>query len=183
MKGQTKEDLPYSTKDIQEIKDRLNRITTSAHLAGRQLTIQIKEAKKNIAAQVVEPLLQRFRHDFDKYIKDWIDEFTDDILNHIDDLLSEDPETQSKLPSLIEERYSVNLLINNKGLNHPEVILEPSPTYENLFGSIKYRTMGSGGMETNFTMIRPGALHRANGGILNSKSRSLWLKLQKFGTF
>ncbi|MBM3632419.1 MAG: hypothetical protein FJX03_01755 [Alphaproteobacteria bacterium] len=171
--GATKEDLPYSTKDIQEIKDRLNRITTSAHLAGRQLTIQIKEAKKNIAAQVVEPLLQRFRHDFDKYIKDWIDEFTDDILNHIDDLLSEDPETQSKLPSLIEERYSVNLLINNKGLNHPEVILEPSPTYENLFGSIKYRTMGSGGMETNFTMIRPGALHRANGGILILRAEAL----------
>jgi len=168
-----KEDLPYVPKDIQEIKDRLNRITTSAHLAGRQLTVQIKEAKKNIASQVIEPLLQRFRQDYDKYIKDWIDEFAEDILEHVEDLLTEDPETQSKLSTSIEERYSVNLLINNKGINYPEVVLEPSPTYENLFGSIKYRTMVGGGMETNFTMIRAGALHRANGGILILRAEAL----------
>lgn len=164
---------PYIPKDIQEIKDRLNRITTSAHLAGRQLTVQIHETKKNIAAQVIEPLFHKFRQDYDKYIKDWIDEFVEDVLDHVDDLLAEDPETQTKLPAFIEERYSVNLLINNKGLNYPEVILEPTPTYENLFGSIKYRNMSGGGLETNFTMIRPGALHRANGGILILRAEAL----------
>jgi len=174
---QLAEDKPptslYSTKDIQEIKDRLNRITTSAHLAGRHLTIQIKEAKKSMATQVIEPLFQRFREDYDKYIGDWIHELTEDVLDHIDDFLSEDPETSSKLPLLIEERYAVNVLINNKGFNFPEVVLEPTPTYENLFGSIKYRTMVGGGMETNFTMIRPGALHRANGGILVLRAEAL----------
>jgi predicted ATP-dependent protease len=163
----------YSTKDIQEIKNRLNRITTSAHLASRQLTVQINEAKKNITTQVTEPLFHRFRQDYDKYIKDWIDELMEDVLNHIDDFLTDDPETQSRLPSFLEERYSVNLLINNKGMNYPEVVLEPSPTYENLFGSIKYRTTPGGGMETNFTMIRPGALHRANGGILVLRAEAL----------
>jgi predicted ATP-dependent protease len=163
----------YLTKDVQEIKDRLNRITSSAHLAGRQLNVQIQEAKKTIASQVIEPLLHHFRHDFDKYIKDWIDELLQDILEHVDDILMEDLETQSKLPMYIEERYSINLLINNKGLNFPEVVLEPSPTYENLFGSIKYRTMAGGGIETNFTMIRPGALHRANGGILVLRAEAL----------
>jgi len=157
---------PYSTKDVQEIKDRLNRITTSAHLAGRHLTVQIKEAKKSIAVQVIEPLIQRLREDYDKYIGDWIHELTEDVLDHVDDFLSEDPETATKLPLSVEERYAVNLLINNKGFSFPEVVLEPSPTHENLFGSIKYRAMAGGGMETNFTMIRPGALHRANGGIL-----------------
>jgi predicted ATP-dependent protease len=170
---ESKKNQPYDPKDIQEIKDRLNRITTSAHLAGRQLSIQIRDAKKTIAAQVIEPLFKRFRQDYDKYIKDWIDEFIEDILEHIDDLLTEDPETQSKLPASLEERYSVNLLINNKGINHPEVVLEPSPTYENLFGSIKYRTLSGGGIETNFTMIHPGALHRANGGILVLRAEAL----------
>lgn len=154
----------HLSKDIQDIKDQLTRITTSAHLAGRQLSVQIKEAKKNITTQVVAPLFQRFRQDYDKYMKDWIDELIDDVLDHVDDFLSEDPETQSKLPRYIEERYGVNLLINNKSSDHPEVILEPLPTYENLFGSIKYRPMPGGGVETDFTMIRPGALHRANGG-------------------
>lgn len=165
--------LPYVPKDIQEIKDRLNRITTSAHLASRQLTLQVNEARKNIASQVIEPLLQRFRQDYDKYINDWIDELTEDILTHIDDFLNEDPDTHSRLPVYIEERYSVNLLVNNKGLDFPEVVLEAVPTYENLFGSIKYRAMAGGGMETNYTMIRPGALHRANDGILVLRAEAL----------
>lgn len=164
---------PYLPKDIQEIKDRLNRITTSAHLASRQLAMQINDAKKNIAAQVIDPLLHQFRQDYDKYIKDWIDDLTEDILGHVDDFLNEDPTTQTKLPSPVEERYSVNLLVNNKGLDYPQVILEPTPTYENLFGSIKYRAIVGGGMETNFTMIRPGALHRANDGILVLRAEAL----------
>ncbi|MDF3033506.1 MAG: ATP-dependent protease [Alphaproteobacteria bacterium] len=164
---------PYVPKDVQEIKDRLNRITTSAHLASRQLTLQVHEAKKNIAAQAIDPLFHKFRQDYDPYIKDWIDEMVEDVLTHVDDFLNEDPETQTKLPSVIEERYSVNLLINNKGMDYPEVVLEPSPTYENLFGSIKYRALAGGGLETNFTMIRPGALHRANGGILVLRAEAL----------
>jgi len=163
----------YISKDVQEIKERLNRITTSAHLAGRQLNIQIREAKKNIATQVLEPLFSHFREEYDTYIKDWIDELIKDVLNHVDDFLAEDPDTTSKLPSFLEERYGVNLLINNKGLDFPEVVLEPTPTYENLFGSIKYRAMPGGGIETNFTMIRPGALHRANSGILVLRAEAL----------
>jgi len=163
----------FSPKDIQDIKERLNQITTSAHLAGRQLNIEIKEARKTIAIQNLEPLFLRFRRDYDKYMKDWIDEFIEDILNHVDDILTEDPETPSKLPHSIEERYSVNLFIDNKNSDHPEVVLEPTPTHENLFGSIKYRTTPGGGLETNFTMIRPGSLHRANGGILVLRAESI----------
>ncbi|MGV8949041.1 MAG: AAA family ATPase [Candidatus Paracaedibacter sp.] len=163
----------YSTKDVQEVKDRLNRITTSAHLASRHLTVQIKEAKKSIATQVIEPLFRKLREDYDKYIGDWIHELTEDVLDHVDDFLSEDPETPTKLPLSTEERYAVNLLINNKGLCFPEIVLESTPTYENLFGSIKYRAMAGGGIETNFTMIRPGALHRANGGILVLRAEAL----------
>jgi predicted ATP-dependent protease len=163
----------YSTKDVQEVKDRLNRITTSAHLASRHLTVQIKEAKKSIATQVIEPLFRKLREDYDKYIGDWIHELTEDVLDHVDDFLSEDPETPTKLPLSTEERYAVNLLINNKGLSFPEIVLESTPTYENLFGSIKYRAMAGGGIETNFTMIRPGALHRANGGILVLRAEAL----------
>lgn len=166
-------DRSFSSKDIQEIKERLNQITTSAHLAGRQLNVEIKDARKTIAAQILEPLFLRFRQDYDKYMKDWIDEFIEDVLNHVDDMLTEDPDTKSKLSQRIEERYSVNLFIDSKNSDHPEVILEPTPTHENLFGSIKYRTMPGGGLETNFTMIRPGALHRANGGILVLRAESI----------
>ena len=91
----------------------------------------------------------------------------------MDDILTEDPETVSKLSRSIQDRYSVNVLIDSKNSDHPEVVLEPTPSYENLFGSIKYRTLPGGGFETDFTMIRPGALHRANGGILVLRAESV----------
>jgi len=64
-----------------------------------------------------------------------------------------------------ESRYAVNLLVDNKNAEYAPVIVEPNPTYQNLFGRIEYRqSMRS--METDFTLIQPGSLHRANGGVL-----------------
>ena len=62
-------------------------------------------------------------------------------------------------------RYAANLLVDQSERNMQGVILKPNPTYQNLFGYIEYR-FAEGGVETDVSMIRPGALHRANGGIL-----------------
>ncbi|MCM8815876.1 MAG: AAA family ATPase, partial [Candidatus Omnitrophica bacterium] len=62
-------------------------------------------------------------------------------------------------------KYQVNVLIDNSKLNGAPVIKETQPTCYNLTGRIEYRpTLGA--MFTDFTMIKPGALHRANGGFL-----------------
>jgi predicted ATP-dependent protease len=72
----------------------------------------------------------------------------------------------------LEERYAVNLLVDHGGDERPSVVLEPNPTYENLFGRIEYRQI-SGVLQTDYTLIRPGALHRANGGILLLRAEAL----------
>ncbi len=71
-----------------------------------------------------------------------------------------------------ERRYAVNLLVDHDGEMSPKVVIEPSPTYRNLFGSIEYMR-SAGGLTTDFTMIRAGALHRANGGILVLRAEAL----------
>lgn len=62
-------------------------------------------------------------------------------------------------------RYAVNLFVDNQGTERAPVVVEANPTYENLFGRIEYR-QSQRGMETDFTLIRSGALHKANGGVL-----------------
>ena len=53
------------------------------------------------------------------------------------------------------------------------MICAHNPTYENLFGFIEYRQLPGGGLDTDVTLIRPGALHRANGGVLILRAEAL----------
>ncbi len=77
----------------------------------------------------------------------------------ISDDMQRPPEMEPKI------RYAVNLLVDNQGEEHAPIVVEANPTYERLFGRIEYR-QSSKGMETDFTLVRAGAFHRANGGIL-----------------
>lgn len=64
------------------------------------------------------------------------------------------------------QRYTVNVMVSNDpAATGAPVIAEDLPTLENLIGRVEYAAQ-MGALVTNFTMIRPGALHRANGGFL-----------------
>ncbi|MDD4170330.1 MAG: Lon protease family protein, partial [Desulfotomaculaceae bacterium] len=65
----------------------------------------------------------------------------------------------------IFNRYRVNLFVSNKQNGGAPVVLEPSTNYYNLFGKIEYRSQVFS-VSTNFTMVKAGAIHRANGGYL-----------------
>lgn len=69
-------------------------------------------------------------------------------------------------------RYAVNLLVNNAELRGAPVITENQPSYHNLLGRVEHEVV-MGGSQTDFTMIRPGALHRANGGYLIVPARDV----------
>ena len=62
-------------------------------------------------------------------------------------------------------RYEVNVLVGRDDTKGAPVVIETNPTYYNLFGRIEYRaTLGA--VTTDHRYIRPGAIHRANGGYL-----------------
>ena len=69
-------------------------------------------------------------------------------------------------------RYRVNDLVDNSLCNGAPVEIEDNPTYYNLFGRIDYRSR-MGALTTDHTMIKAGALHRANGGYLVLQAKDL----------
>jgi len=69
-------------------------------------------------------------------------------------------------------RYKVNLFVNNEKCSGAPVVIESNPYYYNLFGKIEYKTQMMS-MSTDFTMIKSGAIHRANGGYLILQARDL----------
>lgn len=173
------EDKTFTSQDIQEIREGIGEVTSAAHLSNRELGKKIKNIKRAEAEKVMDKLIKPLVDGFSAYVGEWIDELQSDILEHIDDFLEEDA-SDADIPMEAGGRYAVNLLVDNRGAKNPSVVIDPSPTYESLFGSIKYRAEPTG-YTTDFTMIRAGNLHRANGGILVLRADALANNIELWG--
>jgi lon-related putative ATP-dependent protease len=102
----------------------------------------------------------------------YLDKVQADIVAHADDFRAdkegERPSVMGvtlPLPSPSFARYEVNVLVDRSGTQGAPVIVESNPTYHNLIGRIEHHAF-MGAVATDFTMIKSGALHRANGGFL-----------------
>lgn len=71
-----------------------------------------------------------------------------------------------------QRRYQVNVLVDNSGKDEAPVVVESHPSYTNLIGRIEHEVV-FGAAKTDFTMIQPGAIHKANGGYLVIPARDL----------
>ena len=105
-------------------------------------------------------------------ILSFLKDIQDDILNNVD-MFSGKAEQQSPpgapQPSWMKDlpfrRYEVNVLVDNSDLKGAPVIFDENPTYVNLFGRIEKEAQ-FGTLSTDFTLIKSGSLHKANGGYL-----------------
>jgi len=68
--------------------------------------------------------------------------------------------------------YRVNVIVDNTGASGAPLVFEDNPTYQNLVGRVEY-VSEMGNLLTDFTLIKAGALHRANGGYLVLDARKL----------
>ena len=108
----------------------------------------------------------------------YLEEVQEDILKNLEDFKPQP--TQPQIPGLkiprqepSFERYEVNLLVDNKETEGAPIVFESNPTYNNLFGRIEHVMQYGGVAVTDFTMIKSGALHRANGGYLVIDAREV----------
>jgi len=114
---------------------------------------------------------------FQKVLR-YLESVQEDLLLNLEDFKPQAPPPQIpglKLPKQEPtfERYEVNVLVENSPDNGAPVIFESNPTYNNLFGRIENIMQMGGVATTNFTLIKPGALHRANGGYLIVDAREV----------
>lgn len=108
-------------------------------------------------------------------VQSWLSALQADVVAHHRELRQlEEPAASANAQPVadLSHRYTVNVLVDQTGESSAPVIVEANPTYFNLFGRIEYKSV-PGGMVADFTMIKPGALHRANGGYLILQARDL----------
>lgn len=153
------------SKQLHELNRRA--ATNQAEFAKR-----LVEFNRQVADAAVGALIDDLEREYSRYrgLARWLVELRSDIIDNLPIFLPRAPDSPPVGPP--ERRYAVNLLVDHSDDETPGVVLEANPTYENLFGRIEYRTF-QGGTETDFSLIRAGALHRANGGILVLRADAL----------
>jgi predicted ATP-dependent protease len=151
-----------------EIQRMLHETVRKSRELEKEIIRQMRELEEQVALYAIEGLLEDL---MDKYklvpeIPDFLEDMRDDILEHLSLFLQSHQEKQTHLEeSELGQRYQVNVLVDNAACRSAPIVLELNPTYSNLFGKIERESV-MGTLVTNFTLIREGALHRANGGYL-----------------
>lgn len=157
----------YPLNKAQEVKDDLESVANSYYQDNQRLEKKIIKLRDEKAYHAIKPLFSKLISDMetqDKSILNWLESAHLDMIKNFEFF-----EENSSINPF--EWYGVSILVDNYGQKHPKVIIEAQPTFDNLFGEIKYRSTPN--LETNFTMIRPGALHRASGGVLILRAEQL----------
>ncbi|MDR7483227.1 MAG: ATP-binding protein [Armatimonadota bacterium] len=171
-----REELERRARELQEsVAEATRKVRTIEREAREALQELERSAVHSVASVAIEPLRQRYA-DHPKLVR-WLDAFLTDVVERHDDF-KEDGEPQVPLPLPLRRpdftRYRVNLFIDHSKTTGAPVVFESNPTYYNLLGKVEYRGE-FGALVTDFTMIKPGALHRANGGYLILQARDLLL--------
>lgn len=170
----TEENKDFNVEDFATLREKLGQVTLSINLMQQELKIKIDEFRKKNLHHALEPLFKKFRKKFELHLGDWIPSLEEDVINNIEFFFNEEELGTPSQRQELFERYAVNLLVDNTHVKHPKVILINNPSYEGVFGSIQYLSNNQTGLiETNFTMIKPGALHLANGGFLVIRADNL----------
>ncbi|MGE5707309.1 MAG: Lon protease family protein [Bacteroidota bacterium] len=155
-----------------EIGQSLSKIRKFEKEASERTRKLDKEIALFAVGHLIEDMHQRYRES--PKVLDFLNRVQDDIIENIDHFRSQEkpPEPLLQLAQLEEmsraavtERYQVNLFINHADTNGAPVVFEQNPTYYNLFGRIDFKAR-FGAMVTDVSLIKPGSIHRANGGYL-----------------
>src|SRR5690554_1091460 len=172
LSGEAFEELPYSQQ--METEEAI----ASLQAAMQETLIEIREWEHDtvnkvtalndeVALEVITRQVDTLRHAYPKSIQlqDYFDDMQLDIQRNIDMFLKSDVRQEEAHVDSCLKRYQINLIVDNADLQGAPTIYLNQPNHQNLLGCVENMAM-MGALVTDFTLIKAGALHKANGGFL-----------------
>lgn len=176
------DNLPLAEKQL--IQEKQTRFTNEMDNALKQQRILEKEMGKEFKkleneiatlaiTEITDDICNKYKDIPD--VVDYLKNVKNDILENLTDFLLAQKEKFEELSvreNEFSKRYQINVLVDNGNQKGSPIIIESNPTYINLLGSVEKESM-MGSLITDFTMIRKGSLHKANGGYLIIKASEI----------
>ena len=172
----------YEAKSVivqQQIMDAISQIKE----IERQSDKKVSEWQSNVALLTVNAHINYIKSKYkrNKKINQFLNDVKQDVLKNVSYFLEEDkqpnanqPIMQNSIPRKTDPclNYRVNLFIDNSNNEGCPVIMDTNYSYHNLFGKLEYENY-YGALKTDFTMLKPGLLHKANGGYIIFQAKDL----------
>jgi predicted ATP-dependent protease len=170
---------------IEALQKELAAILEDVPKSEKERRNQLRHLNEEVATFAVNEALDEVRRDFNDIpvVKDHLEAVGRDLIRNVGLFLltSEEDEAQPVQRSIDTtrdprfRRYMVNIMVahDSEACRQP-IIEELNPTYSNLIGRIEH-VAHMGSLVTDFLLMKPGALHRANGGYLLIDARKVLL--------
>ena len=161
---------------VARLQERLEAILLHMPQWQREAREKLKALDHEVGLFAVGTLIEELKKKYTDLpvVTDYLDAVQDDIIAHLAEFRGREEGLPQMLPQMLGlggpaqpayRRYEVNVLVDHSDSQGAPVIYEDSPVYQNLVGRVEHLAQ-MGALVTDFTLIKPGALHRANGGYL-----------------
>ncbi len=172
--------MKLSQKDKEALLQKQQKVQSALEASIRQtrnLDKEAGEAVDQLDKQIATYALRNWFDDIQQKFADlpevtlYIQAVQADLLDQVEFFKTDGQEDTPALPFMAQpkaspaKKYAVNILVDNSKLKGAPVIVETNPTHDNLFGRIEQEAR-FGALVTDFTLVRGGALNRANGGYI-----------------
>ena len=150
------------------MQKRLSQLTIALEQLEDEANDAIEALHRNIARRALQPLFAPIYEQFAAHplVIDYLKTVFTDMVKHVERIVNgDDEEFVTAVLATTPSRYAVNVIVSHAPDSGAPVIFEDLPTHLNLLGHVEQITQ-LGTVTTDVSMIRAGALHRANGGYL-----------------
>ena len=162
--------------DIEAVQKELEAALHDVPLWERAHRDALRELNRETTGLAIGHLMREIHAAFSDLpeVAAYLDAVEADVKENVDDFLAPaTPPTDAPMPAAVTaavddarfRRYGVNLFVDNAGQRGAPVVYEDNPTHQTLVGRVEHLAR-FGALVTDFNLLKPGALHRANGGYL-----------------
>ncbi len=169
--------------DWRELQNKLEKELADVMYAAREVQNsaqdRMEELVQRVGASVVDLAIGEVAKQFSKIdvLEGYFESVREDILKNIgvfQQAAAAEGQPQAQVPEEWFRRYKINPIIDHKLSKSAPVIVEYDPSLPRLMGRVEHEGRPGGAVVTDFTLLRPGALHKSNGGYLVLRARDLF---------
>jgi lon-related putative ATP-dependent protease len=168
------EEQERTRQAMSAVSDKLRQHIETLPIWHKERRERVKALNRQVTELAAGPAIEELKaayRDFGDVIRH-LDRVREDVLENAQDFRPAEQQPAMAQPSARStaadaglQRYEINVVVDHSGDGGAPIVYEHHPSLMNLVGRIEH-TAQFGALVTHFTMIRPGALHRANGGYL-----------------
>ncbi len=165
-------------KDIsQELHKEMGATMRRVHQLEQGVSERLRDLDRELVGQTCDRVMTDLLKKYGEHevLAGYLADCREDVIKNMDDFRPKAAaHTPFPFPGMAPSfmQYEVNVIVDNSGTSGAPVVIESNPSYPNLFGAAEKRAQ-MGALFTDFTMIKAGAMHRANGGFLILKAIDL----------